>query len=173
MAWSGHFLYIRSRLLETLSSFRLSCPGPESNSYSSVAAPSLQQSSHQGHGCLLSSTDMPAPLPFKAYVLAFTINLILHYYYFYMQFWEAWHSAALEAAKSSVGQHGSAWGAATVAVLLLLLSNTRERMIRNYQFLNPIYVKKEGKDVDVIFLKNNRAGFRKKMLVSTYIWIHP
>lgn len=90
-----------------------------------------------------------------------------------MQFWEAWHSAALEAAKSSVGQHGSAWGAATVAVLLLLLSNTRERMIRNYQFLNPIYVKKEGKDVDVIFLKNNRAGFRKKMLVSTYIWIHP
>ena len=77
-----------------------------------------------------------------------------------------------EVAKSSVGQHGSAWGAATAAVILLQLRNTRERVLRNYPFLNPIYRKR----VKMWMLISGRITWLvldKKMLVSTYIWILP
>lgn len=47
-----------------------------------------------------------------------------------------------EVAKSSAGQHGSTRRAATAAVSVLPVRNTRERVLRNYQFLNPIYRKK-------------------------------
>lgn len=47
-----------------------------------------------------------------------------------------------EVAKSSAGQHGSARRVATAAVSVLPVRNTGERVLRNYQFLNPIYRKK-------------------------------
>lgn len=58
-------------------------------------------------------------------------------------------------------------GAATMAVILLPLRNIRERVLRSYQFLNPIYRKKVKM---WIYISCSLTGFRKKS-VSFYLYL--